>query len=287
MPARARPRSRVSLSRRVTTTSHGSIGSSRASAASSSADASSIRCASSISMQRPAAQLARAGSAAPPRAAARARNSGASCVDLGASAARRRRARAPAAAATGTSAGSSAADARARSRSSADLVGCPPRPTPTPARSSSRQATYGVAAVYGLAGRRAAREVVGAVAQLLHQARLADPGLADDLDQPALRRARGVVERLRRAARSSRSRPTSGKRIGHAVARGAPADAPARRPAPGPGGALPLTLNGSSAVVSKRVGERSSTAARRVDRRPCGALAISRAARFTASPMTL
>ena len=52
------------------------------------------------------------------------------------------------------------------------------------------------------------------------------------------------------------------------------------------GRALPLTMNGSSASHSKRVGDRSTTSVEAMIS-PCAARAMSRAARFTVSPITV
>jgi hypothetical protein len=113
------------------------------------------------------------------------------------------------------------------------------------------------------------------------QTRLPDPGVADDLDE---------------------STATSGCLVEHLLERGElglppdqgelARDPPSRDPRTGPtveattGWLFPLTMNGSSCAVSKRVREWSSTSC--VARSSPGLeRLITRAARFTASPITV
>ena len=116
-------------------------------------------------------------------------------------------------------------------------------------------------------------------AQLLDEPRLADPRLADEVDQPSLPGARVVQRRVEHGqlglAADQRGRVRSASR--------APASSPTLDASTG--WDLPFTMNGASGSVSKTVASGrarpGSPAAG-----PGAALPMTRAARLMASPLT-
>ena len=245
----------VPVSRRVTTTSHGRSDSPLATAPSRSADAASMRWASLDLEQRRLAQRASTGTARRPRAAARRgtrppaapprRVAGTVDVD-GDRDQRQPREQLRVGLAT-------TASAAARATTSSGVV-------PLDADELAQQLAPGHVRRrrrVGLAGRVQAPQVGGT-------RRAAPRGGASSRCpvSPTISTSRPAPPRVRFSAScsaaSSRWRPTSGKRVGHLLAR-ASYRSRARPATPPPGRRLPLTVNGSSAVSVNRVGERSRT----------------------------
>ena len=126
------------------------------------------------------------------------------------------------------------------------------------------------------------RSPSAAIAQLAQQPRLADARARRR--SPAGGPARPRAARAASNARSS-SLPTNERQLVGGPTCLRPGDARRAR-TPGPDRALPFTMNGSSSSVSNVDGERSSTRAV-ASTCPGSAFAITRAARFTASPITV
>ena len=262
-PVPARRRKPAPVSRRATTTSHGSPPTCSAIAAQQVRrgrvhevrvlDLDQRRLAQPVAQE---AQRRR-------RAARARRNAGASSLDLGASAACRRPKGDARAAASTAAARRPTSPTAARRRSSTTSSGSSQAP-PMSGRRSSRQAAYGVEVVYAshVACRRVRPE--RALAQLLHSRGLADARLARDLDEPPGAAARPSATASSSRA-SSRVAPDQREAQRHALAR---RGCRSRRPTDHAwtGSLLALDRERLEPLVAKRVAERSSDAGRRVDR---------------------
>ena len=265
-------------SRRVTRTTHADDSSSSASAWKSAADAASIRCACSTSTivgttrARPRARSTTSWSLA-------ARDASASCstsVDGAISTS--------STIAINESHGSRSgwsASISARSRSATTPSGAS-ESTPSSCRNSPRHAEYGVSRVYTSQPARSSVIPCADLRRLGEQPRLAAARLAGKLDQRprASTRALDRYAQLLELGRPADQRQLEPDRL--------PCEAPR---VGGPtshawtGCVLPLTTNGSRLIWAKLVFAPRSTSPVAYTR-PAGALAISRAARFTVSPIT-
>ena len=122
---------------------------------------------------------------------------------------------------------------------------------------------------------------VARASQLLDESRFPHPRLADDLDEARFAGA-DRQQGLRRARPRSSARPTNGR--ASARRRRARFGAPSANAVTGR--RFPFTLNGASASVSNASWERSSTSGV-TSTWPGAAFDMTRAARFTVSPMTV